>query len=235
MEAMVPKTQLFSGLLLLLAILISGCANTRGGPIAYNPVNFTAPDTPELLSATEQYRINPLDILTITVFQMPSLSGDYQVDLAGNIDLPLVGARPVRGKSAEELAAELRAVYGAKYLNNPQIQVVAKSVNPQTITVDGSVMKPGIYPVKGRITLIQAVAMASGTTEMANPRRVVIFRQIKGKREAAAFDLDSIRKAQMDDPVIYGNDIIVVDGSDSKSNFRDVIRSIPILSVFMAL
>lgn len=229
------KAQWFGGLLLLLTILISGCANTRGGPIAYDTVNFTAPDSPELVSTTEQYRINPLDTLAITVFQMPALSGDYQVDLSGNLDLPLLGAVPVRGKSSDELAAELRTRYGAKYLNNPQVQVAAKAINPQTITVDGSVMKPGIYPVRGRITLIQAVAMASGTTEMANPRRVVIFRQINGKRQGAAFDLDSIRKAQMEDPVIYGNDIIVVDGSSSKSNFRDIIRTIPILGLFTAL
>lgn len=229
------KAQLFGGFLLTLLVLVSGCANTRGGPIAYAPVNFNAPDSAELPLAIQQYRINPLDTLSITVFQMPNLSGDYQVDLSGSIDLPLIGTLTVRDKTVEELAAQLRTTYGAKYLNNPQVQVAAKAVNPQTITVDGSVGKPGIYPVRGKMTLMQAVAMASGTTELANPRRVAIFREINGKRQAAAFDLESIRKAQMEDPVVYGNDIIVVDGSDSRSSFRDVIRSMPLLSIFMGL
>ena len=74
------------------------------------------------------------------------------------------------------------------------------------------------------MTLMQAVAMARGADENANPKRVAIFRQIKGKRSAAAFDLTSIRKGEMDDPAVYAGDIIVVDGSAIKAAQKQIME-----------
>jgi len=74
--------------------------------------------------------------------------------------------------------------------------------------------------------------MAKGTTEDANPHRVVIFRQINGQRQAAAFDLKSIRRGEMPDAEIFGNDIIVVDGSASKSAFKNIVSTVPLLALF---
>ena len=74
--------------------------------------------------------------------------------------------------------------------------------------------------------------MAKGTTDDANPRRVVIFRQINGQRQAAAFDLKSIRRGEMADAPVFGDDIIVIDGSESKSLFKNAIQTIPLLALF---
>jgi polysaccharide export outer membrane protein len=78
---------------------------------------------------------------------------------------------------------------------------------------------------------MQAIAMAKGTTQDANPSRVIVFRTIRGERTAGAFDLADIRRAKAEDPVIYGNDIIIVDGSRARSLFRDLMSSFPLLSV----
>jgi polysaccharide export outer membrane protein len=80
--------------------------------------------------------------------------------------------------------------------------------------------------------LIQAIAAAGGPTENANPRRVAIFRQIGGQRQAAAFDLTDIRRGQAADPQVYAGDIIVVDGSATKEAQRQILNSLPILSIF---
>jgi polysaccharide export outer membrane protein len=79
---------------------------------------------------------------------------------------------------------------------------------------------------------MRAVALARGASEDANTNRVVVFRTIKGQRMAAAFDLAAIRRASAEDPVIYGNDIVVVDGSRARSIFGYVMASLPILSIF---
>jgi polysaccharide export outer membrane protein len=79
---------------------------------------------------------------------------------------------------------------------------------------------------------MQAVAMAKGTTEDANPHRVAVFRTIGGKRQAAAFDLVAIRRGQAPDPSIYPGDIVVVDGSSIKALQRQILQSIPLLSIF---
>jgi polysaccharide export outer membrane protein len=98
--------------------------------------------------------------------------------------------------------------------------------------VDGAVTRAGAYPVVGQTSLIQAVALAGGTSEDANAHRVVIFRTIDGKREAAAFDLASIRHGEMPDPPVYAGDIIVVDGSSIKAAEKQIFQSFPLLGLF---
>lgn len=77
---------------MLLVILASACASTRGGPIAYDDKGtFRAPDAPSVATVESGYRIAPMDTVSVKVFRMPDLSGDYQVDLTGQISMPLIG------------------------------------------------------------------------------------------------------------------------------------------------
>jgi polysaccharide export outer membrane protein len=212
--------------------MLSGCADSRGGPIPYDVSDFGAPDKPTSLSLAEDYRIAPLDTLTVKVFKMPDLSGDYQVDLTGQIALPLVGNVKAADLTTAELDNRITSQYGARYLENPDISVGVKSSTRASVTVDGSVGKPGSIPVAGSMTLMQAVAQSGGTTETANARRVAIFRQIDGQRQAAAFDLTAIRRGESQDPRVYPGDIIVVDGSSTKALHRQILNSLPLFSIF---
>ena len=74
--------------------------------------------------------------------------------------------------------------------------------------------------------------MAEGVAPEANAHRVAIFRTIAGKRQAAAFDLVSIRRGQAEDPAIYPGDIVVVDGSSIKALQKQILGGLPILSIF---
>ena len=214
------------------AAVLGGCADTRGGPIPYNVQNFGTPDAPAVVPLEENYRIAPLDVLNVRVFKMADLTGEYEVDLTGKISMPLVGEISAIDLTTAELDQRLTAKLGEKYLENPDISVGIKSSTRRSVTVDGSVGKSGTYGINGPTSLIQAIAAAGGTTENANPRRVAIFRQIGGQRQAAAFDLTSIRRGEMADPAVYPGDIIVVDGSSTKETQRQILQSLPILSIF---
>ena len=74
--------------------------------------------------------------------------------------------------------------------------------------------------------------MAKGATEDANVHRVAVFRTINGSRQAAAFDLQSIRRGQSPDPAIFPGDIVVVDGSSIKALQKQILQNIPLLSIF---
>ena len=63
----------------------------RGGPIPYNVEGFSTPDAPKVVPLEQNYRIAPLDTLSIRVFKMTDLTGDYEVDLTGKISMPLIG------------------------------------------------------------------------------------------------------------------------------------------------
>ncbi len=214
-------------------LAMAGCADRPGGPIAYSPPNFGVPDEPTVAALGSGYKIAPLDTLSIKVFKMPDLSGDFQVDLTGQISVPLIGNLAATGLTTAELDELLTQKLAAKYLENPDVSVGLKSSTSRTVTVDGAVNKSGLFPVLGPTTLMQAVAQAGGAAPDANLRRVAVFRQIAGRRNAAAFDLLSIRRGEADDPQIYAGDIVIVDGSSVKELQRQIFASIPLLNVFV--
>ena len=221
----------FSFLLMAAAVSIAGCADTRGGSIPYDRV-LAAPDEAKFETLETNYKIAPMDKLAIKVFKMDDLSGDYDVDLSGNISLPLVGQLQAANLTTEQLDNQLTQKLGSKYLEHPDVSVAIKASTAHVVTVDGAVRDGGRFPVAGSISLIQAVAMAKGTSDDANARRVAVFRTIGGQRQAAAFDLTSIRRGQSPDPQIYPGDIVVVDGSSLKAAQKQILSSIPLLSIF---
>lgn len=212
-------------------LLATACADKPGGPIPYN-VALPPPDQPKLLSLEENYRIAPLDTLTVNVFRMKDLSGDYEVDLTGKISMPLIGSIDAAELTTAQLDQRLTQAYGVRYLENPDIAVGVKSSTRRSVTVDGAVKQSGSFPVNSALSLIQAVALSGGTTDDANLRRVAIFRTVGGQRQAAAFDLQQIRRGQAPDPQVYPGDIIVVDGSSVKQTQKQILNNLPILSIF---
>lgn len=216
--------------LLAAALLLGGCMNRRGD-IPYAPASFDRPPD-SIFTATPEYRLGPADVVSVAVYRAPELTGDYRVDAAGNVNLPLIGAVQVQGQSLAEVGETLRRSLGERYYVDPDVTVSLKEVGSQRVTVDGSVGAPGLYPLPGQATLMQVIAMARGTSANANPRRVVVFRQIGGQRQVAGFDLTAIRSGQMPDPVIYGSDIVIVDGDDTRQTWRDVLSAIPIIALF---
>lgn len=221
------------GCLALSALAMAGCADSRGGSIPYGVSSFGPPDAPASQVADSSYKIAPMDTLTIRVFGMPDLTGDYQVDLLGNISMPLIGDVAATNLTPAQLGGILKTKYGAKYLENPDISVGVKSAAGHIVTVDGAVKQAGSFPVMGPLTLMKAVALAGGADmETANMHRVAIFRTIDGKRQAAAFDLLSIQRGEMADPPVYSGDIIVIDGSGIKSFQKKFFQSAPLLGLF---
>jgi polysaccharide export outer membrane protein len=213
------------------ALAMSACVAGRGGSVPYAPTNFTAPDAEAQPVLSSAQPIGALDELNISVFQVESLTGEYKVDSNGKIDYPLLGEVQAQGRTTEELRQTLATGLSQKYLQSPNVQVAIKERAEQKVTVDGAVGQPGVYVVKGPTTLIQAVALARGTTVDANPSRVYVFRTIRGERVAGAFDLRMIRRAQAEDPVIYGNDIVVVDGDSSRQLIQTLLQTVPVLGM----
>lgn len=218
-------------LAILLGFALTGCGG-RGGDIAYDPPGFGAPDPLENKIPQLPPVLAPGDVLSIKVYRVDDLSGDQAIDAAGRIKLPLIGTVQAAGKTTDQLGAEIAQGLGARYLQSPDVQVLLKTPMLRTVTVDGSVAQPGLYPLATQTTLIQTIAMARGTSEGANPRRIVVFRTIQGQRMAASFDLETIREGKMADPVIYPDDIVVVDGSSLTATWKLILQSLPIVALF---
>jgi polysaccharide export outer membrane protein len=146
-----------------------------------------------------------------------------------------VGELEAANLTTAQLDQKLTEKLGQKYFEHPDVSVAIKASTAHVVTVDGAVTQAGQFQVMGPMTLIQAVSLAHGTTQDANPRRVAVFRTIGGQRQAAAFDLTSIRRGQAPDPQIYPGDIVVVDGSRIKEVQRQLLQTVPLLGLFRPL
>lgn len=211
---------------------VAACSDSPGGTIPYDVKTFGAPDRPTAVGFDQDYRIAPLDTLTVKVFKMPDLSGDYEVDLTGQISMPLIGEVKAIDLTTGQLDDRLTSLLGAKYLQHPDVSVGLKASTRRSVTVDGAVKQSGSFPINSNVTLMQAIALAGGTSEDANAHRVAIFRSIGGQRQAAAFDLAQIRRGQAPDPSVYPGDIVVVDGSRIKALQKRILSNLQILSIF---
>ncbi|GHD67324.1 GumB protein [Luteimonas padinae] len=219
------------------ALLLAACASS-GNRTAAHGITLPPPDTTAASGAYEgatDYRVGSQDLLEISVFGVSELTHQARVNSNGMINLPLVGGVMAGGKTVPELEKELGARYADGYLQNPQVTVFVKEYTSQRVTLEGALKKPGIYPLTGKTSLLQAIAMAEGTDEFADLEGVVLFRHINGQRMAAAYDLTKVRRGELADPQVYGDDVIVIERSGSKSAFREFLRSVPALGLFLAL
>lgn len=115
--------------------------------------------------------LQPGDLLRITIWREPELSGDFSVDERGRATLPLLGVRQVAGVPLAVLRDSLIAGY-ARELRNPSINIVPL----RRVNVQGEVTRPGLYPVDPTVTLADVVALAGGTTEAGDPRNIRVVR-----------------------------------------------------------
>lgn len=216
---------------LMTGLLLAGCGGRREivatpGADRYFTDSANAPEF-------KDYRISPLDVLSIKVFQVEELSLDTQVDAAGQLTYPLIGKVKAAGLTTVELADEIGAKLSERYLQSPQVLVVVKQAVSQKVTVEGSVTQPGVFEMEGSTSLLQAIAMARGPTRVASLRDVVIFRTIEGQRMAAVFDLKEVRRGAQADPELRGGDVVVVGISNMNQAWQDVIQAIPAAAVFV--
>ena len=203
-----------------------------GVPTMGTPASLSKADTSK---NSADYRVGPQDLLEINVFQVPDLNRTVRVNTSGEISLPLIGRVQAGGRTVQEVEEDISGKLSKSFLQNPQVSVFVKEFTSQRVTLEGAVIKSGIYPITGQTSLLQAIAMAGGLGELADPKAVVIFRVIDGKKKAAVFDLKQIRKGTAEDPLIYGDDIVVVQESGSKSMFSRLLKAMPALGVFTFL
>jgi len=178
------------------------------------------------------YRIGPHDVLDVNVFQVSDLTKTVTVDSGGKVLLPLVGQLPAAGLTPAELSTSIEAALEKTYMRDPQVVVSVKEASSQKVTVDGAVQSPGIYPLTGPTTLMQAIALAKGVdSRLANIRNVAVIRTVNSKKTAGVFDLAAIREGRAPDPQVYGQDIVIVDESRGRSFLRDISQTFPLITI----
>ena len=112
--------------------------------------------------------------MRVIVFGEPDLSGEFFVDDAGSVDLPLIGDVQAGGATVSEFEQKVVARFSDGYLRDPKVSIEVLNYRPFFII--GEVKNGGEYPYKGGLTVQDAVAIAGGYSYRANERAAFIRR-----------------------------------------------------------
>jgi polysaccharide export outer membrane protein len=154
------------GLLGLLTLVLVACGGSSGLP--------PAPAIEAGAAGETSYTMGPSDRIRVTVFRHPDLSGEFELDGAGNFAMPLAGEIKANGLTTRQLEARIAEVLGDGYIVEPQVSVQVLNYRPFYIL--GEVRSPGRYEYVDGMNVLQAVAMAGGYTYRAAQDDIILRR-----------------------------------------------------------
>lgn len=138
-------------------------------------------------TSVEQYQLGSGDQIKVTVYGEEDLSGEFEIDGTGKIAMPLIGSVGVGGKLLDEAESLIVEMLSDGYLINPRVSLEVMNYRPFYIL--GEVDKPGSYPYVNDMTVLNAVALASGFTYRANKKKIEITRKIDGVEQKLSVDV----------------------------------------------
>jgi polysaccharide export outer membrane protein len=150
------------------------------------------------------------DLISVAVEGAPDFSKEVRVNPAGGISLPMIGVIPIAGLTVEQAQeAVARRLEAGGYFNNPQVTIFEKEYATQGISVLGEVQKPGIYPLFGPHSVLDAISAAGGTTPKAGNKIMLTRHGQPGKVETVPLDFKKEQMVQNNLEVHPGDTVVV--------------------------
>ena len=168
------------------------------GNTATAPQTAQKPGAPVVAGAIEPppgYVIGAEDVLGIVFWREKDLTVDAAVRPDGMITVPLLNDVPAAGLTPDQLRERIQAA-AAKFVADPSVTVVVKTINSRKVFVTGQIAKPGVYPLTAPTTVMQLIAMAGGLHEFADADKILIMRTEDGKQVAKRFNYEQVRNGR---------------------------------------
>ncbi len=160
------------------------------------------------------YRIGAKDLLSIQVYELPSISGDQRVSEDGKLTLPLVGEIPVAGLTTSEIESVVKDLLESKFLQRGRatVAVEVRELRSRPINIIGAVKDPGPLDLAGSWTLLEALSAAGGVTSNSGVALYILRRAENGLTDQIEIALDEllIKGNQRLNLPIYDGDLINV-------------------------
>ncbi|MGI6393873.1 MAG: polysaccharide biosynthesis/export family protein [bacterium] len=155
--------------------------------------------------------IGPGDMLKIQVYNEKDLSGTYQVSPEGSIMFPFVGEVKVEGLNNFSLAAKISEMLKNGYINDPHVTILVEEFVSKRIFVLGQVKKAGSFPIRTKMSVVEAISLSGGFTDFADIGNVVVTRKGKdGKEKRFVIDIKQIVNGTKENFYLNAGDIIFV-------------------------
>ncbi len=155
------------------------------------------------------YYLQTGDKIEVKFFYYPDMNETLEIRPDGRISLQLLGEIQAAGLTPSQLTKILQEKY-AKYLAKPEVVVIVKEFSGEKIYVGGEVKKPGEIPIKGKLTLLQAIFQAGGLTEKAKASDVLILHPAGNRLEAFKINLNAILEQKQGDVFLRSYDVVYI-------------------------
>jgi len=163
---------------------------------------------------SSKYKVQPTDVLSITVRDQPDLTTKTRISDEGYLSFPLLGKVDVKDLTVQEIEEKLKRRLEIDYLVNAQVLVFIEQYHPKQVSVMGEVAKPGKFdmPDEKKLTATGAIVMGGGFTVDADIANTKILRLKDGREELIKVNMKDItQKGEKEkDIVLEPDDIIVV-------------------------
>jgi polysaccharide export outer membrane protein len=152
--------------------------------------------TPSSVQNQASYVVGPQDVLVITSYDQPELTGKFTIEIDGTFSYPLVGRVRVAGMTLRDVEELLKkTLVDRGFFIDPQVTVAIETYRSQRIYVVGEVRTPGAYPLSGDMRLVEALALAGSTTPTASGEAVIV----RANNESVVVDPSQIAAAAAKD------------------------------------
>jgi len=127
------------------------------------------------------YVVGSRDVLVITSYDQPDLTGKFTVETDGSFTYPLIGRVTVSGLTLREVESALeRELMRQEFFTSPQVIVAIEQYRSKRVYVVGEVRTPGAYSMSGDMRLVEALALAGSTLPTASSGAVIVSAQQGG-------------------------------------------------------
>jgi polysaccharide export outer membrane protein len=157
------------------------------------PVGTATAPAARGIDVPPDYVIGPDDVLDVIFWRDKDMSAQVAVRPDGRVTLPLLNDVQAAGLTPDQLRSYVMT-NAAKYVEDPNVTVVVKTINSRKIFVTGMVSKPGSYPLMGPTSVVQALAMAGGIQEFADSKNIIVMRIENGRQVAYRFNYKEVIK-----------------------------------------
>jgi polysaccharide biosynthesis/export protein len=194
------------------ALLLPAAAQTAQD----HPTQMARADKPTLPAGTavandSMYQIGAQDVLNVSVWKEPDLSGPVPVRPDGMISLPLINDVQASGLTPMQLS-DLLSTKLKKYLAEPRVTVIVTAMNSQRIYILGEVSRPGAFPLLPNMTALQALSSAGGFTQFADMKNIYVLRNDNGRQQKFPLNYKEVVKGarpEQNIPLKPGDTIVV--------------------------
>ena len=207
------KSPAFTALPIVILLNTAAFAQTAAGHVS--PISGPAA-SPRTAAATTNppvtapdYRLVTGDKLRIEVYKDAQLSQSLQIRPDGKITLPLVGDVAAAGRTPTELRDTIAGSL-KEYITSPVVTVIVVETVPQEIYVMGEVNTPGPQPLKGPVSVLQALATAGGFKDFAKTKDIRILRKTQAGTQTIAFNYKDAIRGQGRTMYVQAGDTIIV-------------------------